>query len=298
MKKKLKKTQVFLKEYFIFSTGERKGIITLLVLLVVLISLPFFYNFLFPKQPLSIKISDIKSMDENKSSFVSYTNNEVEHELFSFDPNTATNQQLEQLGFSKFNVKTIRNYVTKGGKFRKEDDLKKIYGIAPEFFQKIKPFINISSTQKTNFSFNDSVKYQKKIISKKIVELNSADSLELVALYRIGPALAHRIIEYHDKLGGFVSTDQLKELWGFDEDILFDLQGKIYVDASKAKIYQLNSVTADELKTHPYFKYKLSNAIINYRKQHGNYKSLSDLKNIVLVNDSVYQRITLYLKMD
>jgi DNA uptake protein ComE-like DNA-binding protein len=298
MKKKLKKTQVFLKEYFIFSTGERKGIITLLVLLMVLISLPFFYDILFPQQPLNIKISDIKSIDDNKSSFVSYTNNEVEHDLFSFDPNTSTNQQLEQLGFSKFNVKTIRNYVTKGGKFLKPDDLKKIYGITPEFFQKIEPYINISSAQKNNFSFDDSVKYQKKIISKKVVELNSADSLELVALYRIGPTLAHRIMEYRDKLGGFVSIDQLKELWGFDEDILFDLQGKIYVDARKAKIYELNMVTADELKTHPYFKYKLSNAIINFRKQHGNYKSLSELKNIVLVNDSVYQRITLYLKMD
>ena len=57
-------------------------------------------------------------------------------------------------------------------------------------------------------------------------------------------------------------------------------------------------VTADELKTHPYFKYKISNAIVNYRRQHGNYLKLDDLKNIVLINDSVYKRITLYLKLN
>jgi DNA uptake protein ComE-like DNA-binding protein len=98
-------------------------------------------------------------------------------------------------------------------------------------------------------------------------------------------------------LGGFLSLNQLTEIYGFDEDILYDLQGKIYVDATKAKVYDVNTVSLDELKTHPYFKYKLSNAIVNYRTQHGSYKELSDLKKIVIVNDSIYQNITKYLRI-
>ena len=127
------------------------------------------------------------------------------------------------------------------------------------------------------------------------VELNVADSITIVSLYRIGPSLTHRIIEYRDKLGGFISLDQLIEIWGFDEDILYDLNGKIKVDPKKAKLFNLNEVRLEALKTHPYFKYKLSNAIINYRLAHGDFQQLSDLRKIELINDSIYQKIIKYL---
>lgn len=296
MPNETKKIKKLLKEYFIFSTGERKGIIWLLAILITLISLPFFYGVIFPKQTFDIKISELKSLDENQKTFVSY-HDETENKLFNFDPNLISDEEFLLLGFSKFNIKTIRNYLSKGGKFRKPEDVKKIFGVKPELYQKLEPFIAINSIQNNYHSFSDSTK-NKKVITKKVVEINSADSVELVGLYRIGPATSARIIDYRNKLGGFLKLEQLTEIWGFDEDILYDLNEKISVDASKAKIYNVNSVTADELKTHPYFKYKLSNAIVNYRKQHGNFLKMEDLKNIVLVNDSVYKRITLYLKLN
>jgi DNA uptake protein ComE-like DNA-binding protein len=127
------------------------------------------------------------------------------------------------------------------------------------------------------------------------VELNTADSETIVALYRIGPSLTHRILEYRRKLGGFVSLKQLNEIWGFDEDILYDLKDQIFVNPKAVHYFNLNTVTAEELSTHPYFKYKLSNAIVNYRMQHGHYKHLEDLKSIHIINDSIYQRVIKYL---
>jgi len=297
MPNETKKLKKLLKEYFVFSTGERKGIIWLLTILVLLISLPFFYGVMLPKQPLEIKITDLKSYDDAQKTLVSY-HHETENKLFKFDPNIISDDEFSQLGFSKFNIKTIRNYLSKGGKFRKAEDVKKIFGVKPELFQKLEPFIVIKSAQNNNHSFSDSTKTQKKYITKKVVEINSADSIELVGLYRIGPATASRIIDYRNKLGGFLKLEQLTEIWGFDEDVLYDLNGKVTVDASKAIIHNVNTVSADELKTHPYFKYKLSNAIVNYRKQHGNFLKMDDLKNIVLINDSIYKRITLYLKLN
>jgi len=297
MPNETKKLKKLLKEYFVFSTGERKGIIWLLTILVLLISLPYFYGVMLPKQPLEIKITDLKSYDDAQKTLVSY-HHETENKLFNFDPNIISDDEFSQLGFSKFNIKTIRNYLSKGGKFRKAEDVKKIFGVKPELFQKLEPFIVIKSAQNNNHSFSDSTKTQKKYITKKVVEINSADSIELVGLYRIGPATASRIIDYRNKLGGFLKLEQLTEIWGFDEDVLYDLNGKVTVDASKAIIHNVNTVSADELKTHPYFKYKLSNAIVNYRKQHGNFLKMDDLKNIVLINDSIYKRITLYLKLN
>ncbi len=269
----------------------------LLTILVLLISLPFFYSVMLPKQPLEIKITDLKSYDDAQKTLVSY-HLETESKLFNFDPNIISDDEFSQLGFSKFNIKTIRNFLSKGGKFRKPEDVKKIFGVKPELFQKLEPFIVIKSAENNNHSFSDSTKTQKKYTTKKVVEINSADSIELVGLYRIGPATASRIIDYRNKLGGFLKLEQLTEIWGFDEDVLYDLNGKVTVDASKAIIHNVNTVSADELKTHPYFKYKLSNAIVNYRKQHGNFLKMDDLKNIVLINDSIYKRITLYLKLN
>lgn len=297
MPNETKKLKKLLKEYFVFSTGERKGIIWLLTILVLLISLPFFYSVMLPKQPLEIKITDLKSYDDAQKTLVSY-HLETENKLFKFDPNIISDDEFSKLGFSKFNIKTIRNFLSKGGKFRKPEDVKKIFGVKPELFQKLEPFIVIKSAENNNHSFSDSTKTQKKYTTKKVVEINSADSIELVGLYRIGPATASRIIDYRNKLGGFLKLEQLTEIWGFDEDVLYDLNGKVMVDASKAIIHNVNTVSADELKTHPYFKYKLSNAIVNYRKQHGNFLKMDDLKNIVLINDSIYKRITLYLKLN
>ncbi|MDP1727688.1 MAG: helix-hairpin-helix domain-containing protein [Bacteroidota bacterium] len=126
------------------------------------------------------------------------------------------------------------------------------------------------------------------------LELNGADSISLVKLYKIGPVLASKIVSYRNKLGGFISLNQLTEIWGFDTDLLYDLEGKIFVDPKKIKIFNLNTVSFEELKQHPYFKINLSQAIINYRKQHGNYHSMNELKKIKLVNDSIIIRISPY----
>lgn len=144
------------------------------------------------------------------------------------------------------------------------------------------------------FSGDSIFPVQKKKINQRL-EINSADSISLVNLYRIGPVLASKIITYRNKLGGFKNLDQLGEIWGFDRDILYDLDGKIYVDPGKSVRYNLNTVSFEDLKQHPYFKYNLSQAIINYRKQHGNYQNLSDLKNIKFVTDSILKKIEPYV---
>lgn len=286
-----KRIETFIKEYFYFSQTERKGIVGLLLILVCIITLPSLYSFVFPSKPVDIKIEPLQMIDESGIS----KNIDAQSEVSFFDPNTATDEELKQLGFTDKNISTFRKYLSKGGKFKEPEDLRKMYGLKPSLVEKLIPFIQINNANTNGNKFpKDSVNAKSKF-SKQPLEINSADTSQLIALYRIGPAMARRVVEYRTKLGGFLTLNQLIEIYGFDEDLLYDLNGKIYVDASKAKIHDVNRVTADELKTHPYFKYKLSNAIVNYRTQHGNYKDLSELKKIALVNDSIYQNITKYL---
>ncbi len=291
---KTKKIEQFVKEYFYFSHTERKGIIALVILVVFALTIPSLYHFFLPPQPLAISIETLHAQP------VSYPGVKEGNapELFAFNPNTATENELKALGFSDKSILTIKRYLAKGGKFKKPEDLRKIYSLKPELVEKLIPFVVMNQPKKKGGEVwaADSSSTKKKY-SNAPVELNTADTSTLISLYRIGPGMARRIVEYRDRLGGFLSLDQLTEIYGFDEDILYDLKGKIYVDASKAKIFDVNTVSVDELKIHPYFKYKLSNAIVNYRTQHGAYTQYSDLKKIAIVNDSIYQNIILYLKI-
>jgi DNA uptake protein ComE-like DNA-binding protein len=302
-----RKIEKIVKTYFYFNSSERKSIIALIILIILCIALPQLYFKLFPIEKVKIQITELKEQepsffnvnqtsetnDETTSSEINTTN--------KFDPNTASDEDLASLGFSQKNIKTIRNYQAKGGHFKTAEDLKKLYGIDKNVIEKIIPLVEIKSENKPfqNIPFKlDSLNKTKGKKVFEVLEINAADSESLVKLYRIGPSLASKIINYRNKLGGFLNLNQLTEIWGFDEDILYDLQGKIRVDASKAKQLNLNNVDLETLKQHPYYKFKLSQAIINYRLQHGNFKSMIDLKNIRIVNDSIFKLISIYGYVD
>lgn len=284
----------FVKMYFYFSPSERKGIILLTAILVLVIFAPFIYRLVKPNTDLVINIQQISALDSlNKKT--SYSEDFTSQEPFPFNPNTATAEELKQLGFTDKNIATLQNYLSKGGKIKSAEGLKKIYGIDQNLVEKLTPFLLFVQQNEivNNKNFVDTFKSEKKP-KFQVVEINSADSVSLVKLYRIGPALASKIITYREKLGGFLTLNQLTEIYGFDEDILYDLQDKIRVDASKAKRINLNTISEDELKNHPYFKYKLARVITNYRSQHGKYSSYADLLKIKIINDSILDRIKIY----
>jgi DNA uptake protein ComE-like DNA-binding protein len=294
MKKTKLRIEKFVKMYFYFSPSERKGIVFLTFVLALVILIPSVYHQFIPENNIQISVSQLQNFD-SLTKKIDYSGNQ-NNELFLFNPNTASESELKQLGFTAKNIATLKNYLSKGGKIKSVEGLKKIYGLNEELVDKLTPYIQLENNELANnktAAFADSTKHNKPKQFEPL-ELNSADSLQLVKLYRIGPKLASKIIDQRTKLGGFLNLNQLTEIWGFDEDILYDLQGKIYVDANKAKRINLNTVTEEELKMHPYFKFKVARVIVNYRNQHGKYKSFNDLLQIKIINDSILNRIKIY----
>jgi DNA uptake protein ComE-like DNA-binding protein len=284
----------FIKMYFYFSPSERKGIVLLTLILVFVIFTPFIYRLVKPNTDLIIHMNQITALDslsEDNSNSEDFTTQEP----FEFNPNSASANELKQLGFTDKNIATLQNYLSKGGEIKSAEGLKKIYGIDQNLVKKLKPFLLFDHQNEiaSNINFVDTFKNEKKA-KFQMVEINSADSISLVKLYRIGHTLASKIINYREKLGGFLNLHQLTEIYGFDEDILYDLQDKITLDVSKAKRINLNTISEEELKNHPYFKYKLARVITNYRNQHGKYNSYDDLLKIKIINDSILNRIKIY----
>jgi competence protein ComEA len=284
----------FIKMYFYFSPSERKGILLLTAILVLVIFTPFIYRLLKPQTNLVISIQQISALD-TLSKKTSYSDIAFTNKLFKFNPNSATFKELKQLGFTEKNIATIHNYLSKGGKIKSVEGLKKIYGIDEKLIEKLSPFLlfDKQTAYANNENFVDTFKHEKKP-KFQVLEINSADSISLVKLYRIGPKLASKVIAYRESLGGFLNLNQLTEIYGFDEDILFDLKDKITLDTSNTKRINLNAITEEALKVHPYFKYKLARVITNYRNQHGKFNNFSDLLKIIIINDSILERIKIY----
>jgi competence protein ComEA len=285
--------QKFFKAYFYFSPSERKGISILLLLILIVVFIPSIYRLVKPNTFAPVNITKYAFNAASSQSHSQQINQITFTNLDTIiNINNASHDGLIALGFTEKNCQTIQNYLSKGGKIYNIDKLRKIYGIDSILINRIEPFLTFENETKKPFNYRDSISKKREALAP--IELNSADSAQLVKLYRIGPKLAGKIIDYRNKLGGFLNLNQLTEIFGFDEDILYDLQGKIYIDAKKAKKINLNAVSEDELKIHPYFKYKLARVITNYRKQHGSYKNYADLLQIKIINDSILDRIKIY----
>jgi competence protein ComEA len=122
--------------------------------------------------------------------------------------------------------------------------------------------------------------------------------VELKKIRGIGSKLSIRILKYRDQLGGFTSEEQMQEIFGLRPETLDSLHKYTYVENDfNPKKINLNSVTLEELKTHPYLKFNQSRAIIAYREQHGPYQKIEDLKKIKLMDEATFAKLRPYLAL-
>ncbi len=165
-----------------------------------------------------------------------------EPELFQFDPNTVSREDLVRLGFSQKQAQVIENYRNKGGKYSRPRDFAKMYVVDSVMYARLEPYIRI---QKIN--------------------LNTADSLQLVSLKGIGPWYAHKILEYRFKLGGvFTGKEQLLEIEGIDAGRLSGFEAGVEVKPVRPR-YTLWTATKGELAAHPYIGSYIAKGILRYK---------------------------------
>jgi competence ComEA-like helix-hairpin-helix protein len=221
----------------------------------------------------------------------------AESTLFPFDPNTLPEEGWQRLGLRPRTVKTILNYRSKGGRFYKPEDLKKIWGLPAGFYDRVQAFIRIPVAKLEAAPNNFKTPYEKKEPTVTVVDINTADTSTLIALPGIGSKLANRIVAFRERLGGFHSVNQLSETYGLPDSTFQKLKPRLQVHGDLKK-WNINTATKDELKTHPYVKWQLANLIVEYRAQHGLFKNLDELKNIMLIDEAVYNKIAPYLTIE
>jgi competence protein ComEA len=295
----MEKLKALIRNFFAFSRKETNAFLILLPLMALLIFSEPLYRYFFTHQK-----QDFSSDKQKLDSLVSVLKDSVKVEaeptfdLKSFDPNKATQSELVSLGFSEGLAKRLVNYRSKGAKFILKKDLLKLYGMDNSLYNRLYPYIQLPD--RLPDSTPPAAKLSKKLANENVrINLNVADTAQLKRVYGIGDKLSQRIIKYREKLGGFVSISQLKEVYGLDSTVVEDVAKDFFVESTfQPKKIKINVAKHDELANHPYINRALARAIEAYRFQHGNFAQLDDLRKVQLMKSETLQKLKPYLSFD
>jgi competence ComEA-like helix-hairpin-helix protein len=311
----------FVKHYLSFSAKDRRALMLLLVGILLVIVLPYFFS-----KPKKLPAEQINTLNEKAAAIKkqqsvvppkrTYGNNDdddfqpyqpskkhfdamAKGELFAFDPNTLDAAGWKRLGLKDKTITTIQNFLAKGYRFKKPEDLAKIYGLKQEQADRLMPYVQIApptyATEKATTATSAST--EKKPYAPKTVDINKSDTTAWIALPGIGSKLAFRIVNFRDKLGGFISVEQVAETFGLADSTFQKIKPRLVFSTVAVRKININTADANQLN-HPYIRWNIANAIIQYRQQHGQYKSVADLKKIMIIDDALLQKITPYLTVE
>ncbi|HXA03167.1 MAG TPA: helix-hairpin-helix domain-containing protein [Cytophagaceae bacterium] len=298
----MKTISYWIRGYFGFSQKEASGFIILSSLIIMTILAPLIYDKIVPSEndtslsdqrilnSLIAEIETGKELQQNASMKPSNITRQ-EGNYFPFDPNSATAADFQKLGIKTHMAERIVKYRNKGGKFKIKKDLQKIYGFPVILFEKLQTYITLpDSIQRTE------KKQHVKEASLFLIDINKADTVQLNKLRGIGNVMSARIIKYRDKLGGFVSKDQYKDVYSIPDPALEDLRKKTFIEKGfiPSKL-NINTASLDILSAHPYIGRKIAYTIVNYREHHEKFGTADDLKQIITVSPEQVEKLKPYL---
>ena len=300
-----------LRKWFSFSKGERVAIVTILAAILILI-----LACLFRPSRKSLSDASLHNLDSllalrqaaielQQRQQAEEVQEVVELHPFPFNPNTITEDEWRQIGLTDRQIRNIMNYKAKGGKFYSKNDLGKLYTISEEDFAQLEPFIVLPEVSRgTGYKATSKKQEEKageepKPVEKKIipiVDLNTVDSTTLVELPQIGPYTAVRIIEFREKLGGFVDKEQLRAVKGMDDARFAAIQPYIIIETVEIQKIDVNRADFKTLVHHPYLSYEQVKRIFNQREKRGMIKNWAQLEALLKEEGEVNPLLEHYVK--
>jgi competence protein ComEA len=304
--------------YLTFTRKERTGVLSLVVIIIAVTVVPYFLKkppgsadpAAFVKyQPAAGQLVNKKPVKEAVPTEIKET---VPPEIpFYFDPNRIRFDDWKRLGVRDPTIHIIEHFLQRGGKFRSAADLEKIYGLKPSDCKRLQPYVRIPPERQNEnrnlhpvfhrephaaafFSPAASHYPQKK---PSVIDVNRADSEALIRLPGIGMKLAGRIIHFREKLGGFFEVAQVAETFGLSDSVFQSIRPWLSLAADTVRQVDLNLADQPALQQHPYIRWDLARAILRYRDQHGGFRSVEELKQLVQVTPEKFRKLEPYLKV-
>lgn len=218
-----------------------------------------------------------------------------------FNPNTANEELLREIGFSDYHIRNLMRYRNKGGQWRSVAHFQKLYGLTPEDFELLRPYIQLPQTHEryqrpraqaeVKQDFVPRYEAIEKLQVGEQIDLSTADTSLLKRIPGIGSGFAKRIVAHRTALGGFTSVEQLYEI----TDLPADIANYCYLSTTKVKTLDVNTASYGQLIRHPYLTAAQVHAIITYRDQYGRFRTLQQLLGILPATEAERTRLLPYL---
>jgi competence protein ComEA len=296
-----------LKDYLTFSKKERIAVIILLVLMSGFIAAPYLYEPETEMPVMSKELADFLAGSDSieKKSIadpavsITAVGEKKEVVLFSFDPNTIDAEAWMRLGIGERTVRTVLNYRNKGGRFRSPEDIRKIWGLRKEDAERLIPFVVIAGNKPSVLPSRQAPVLQpagpKEIIP---IDINTSGVEEWKSLPGIGEVLAARVVKFRDKIGGFLSVEQVRKTYGISDSLFSAIIPYLVFQPSSLPKLNLNTASVYALRSRTGISYQLAKTIVDTRNQEGPFQEINSVKLKIPMPDSVWQKMVLLIKTE
>ena len=284
---------------FVISKRSKRGLLVLILASLGLIFFPRVYMFFQKEEAFVINSEQIAEFERTHKKFEkrNYSNYYSKKKKYKapdskFNPNTYKLSDWMNLGLSEKQSVVVLKFTSRG--IYSEEDLKRIFVIPDVLFELIRDSV-VYPERIQNTPNQELFKKQAKQIT--LINLNTADTTEFMKIYGIGAFYAKQIIRYREKLGGFFKKEQLFEVWKMTPEAYDKIKDHVFISEKDVKRININSVTIEELKVHPYLKWNQANSIIKMRIQRNGFKNIEEIKESVLIDSETYEKLFPYLSL-
>lgn len=287
-----------IKSYFKFSQGQRLGIFLLFAIIIVAQLAYFFTDFCSvsndsPEKEKWLSLqSEIDSMKQDKLNYVP--------KIYPFNPNFITDYKGYKLGMSVPEIDRLLAFRKQNKYVNSPEEFQAVTKVSDSLLNAISPYFKFPEWVKNKKEFKEYKKFSSTPFVQKeklvIIDINKATQEDLIKIYGIGEAISLRILKFKESLGGFVSMEQMNDVWGLSPEVVGNLNSHFKVlTVPNVKKIDINNASIKELSQFPYFNYQLAKQIVTFRSMNGDFKNIDDLTKIKGLSIDKANIIALYL---
>lgn len=322
----------WLRRYFGFSRRETSGFVVLLALLLACLLLPPLlrprlasYNPAADQRQLDALATELAAQRQARPAYASRYPRRTyparvrvpQVALAPFNPNAFTTTDWQAHGLPEWLAKRLVKYRDVVGGFRAKEQIRKAYGLSDTTYARLAPYIQLpeqlppreARTYASRYPTNNGEvartrpdappsKFARKPRNLQPFDLNAADTTQLMQIRGIGRGLSARVVEYRQRLGGFLGAEQLSEIYSLRDapDLVDSLRKYTFVRAAFVPApLDVNNAPFEILQAHPYMGKRLARVLVAYRQQHGPFHQPTDLRQIRILDEATYARLQPYL---
>lgn len=287
-----------IKSYFKFSSEQRLGVFVLFAIIISVQLAYFFTDFSSvsndsPEKEKWLSLqSQIDSLKQEKLDYVP--------KMYLFNPNFISDYKGYKLGMSVSEIDRLLAFRKQNKYVNSPEEFQAVTKVSDSLLNAISPYFKFPDWVKNKKEFKEYKKYPNSAFVKKekivIIDINQATQEDLIKIYGIGEAISLRILKMKESLGGFVSMEQMKDVWGLSPEVIENLNSHFKVSAlPDVKKVDINNASIKELSQFPYFNYQIARQIVTFRSMNGDFKNVDDLTKIKGLSIEKANIIALYL---